>query len=131
MKIVGLEIKKVKIGKFFPKKNEVELHIFFNDGADKEIFKTVKIDDSEHAGEEVLADLKKMIKNIHREDVKEGESIIENFLNIVVKQEDEFIEETGKFLEKVKIKMEGLINKKDAEGYMDLIRELKSLKLEF
>jgi hypothetical protein len=91
----------------------------------------VKIDDSEHAGEEVLADLKKMIKNIHREDVKEGESIIENFLNIVVKQEDEFIEETGKFLEKVKIKMEGLINKKDAEGYMDLIRELKSLKLEF
>ena len=131
MKIVSLEIKKVEIGKFFPKKNEVELHIFFNDGADKEIFKTIDVNDGGHAGEEILADLRKIIKNIHKKDIKEEELIIENFLNIVVKQEDRFIEETAKFIEKIKIKMEEIKNKKDADGYMDMIREFKNLKLKF
>ena len=124
-------IRHLEIGKFFPKKNEVELHIFFNDGQDKEIFKVVNVDDGGHAGEEILADLRKIIKNIHKKDIEEEESIIENFVNIVVKQEDQFIEETVKFLEKIKIKMEGIVNKKDADGYMDMIREFKNLKLKF
>tara|TARA_Y100000294_G_scaffold178065_1_gene207095 strand:- start:310 stop:711 length:402 start_codon:yes stop_codon:yes gene_type:complete len=130
MKIVSLEIKKVEIGKFFPKKNEVELHIFFNDGHDKEIFKVVNVGDGEHASEEILADLRKIIKNIHKKDIGEEESIIGNFLNIVVKGEDKFAEETAKFIEKVKIKMEEIMNKKDADGYINMIREFKSMKLE-
>ena len=123
-------VKKVEIGKFFPRKNEVELHIFFNDGQDKEIFKVVNVNDEEHIGEEILADLRKIIQNIHKKDIGEEESIIDNFLNIVVKEEDKFAEETAKFIEKVKIKMEEIMNKKDANGYMNLIREFKNMKLE-
>ena len=49
MKIISLEIKKIEIGKFFPKENKVELSIFFNDGADKEILKVVDMSDPEIA----------------------------------------------------------------------------------
>ena len=129
MKIVSLEVKKVGIGKFFPKKNEAELQIAYNDGADKEILKTVDIADPEGSAESILTDLRKMTKEIHKND-KEG-TIIDNFVNIVVKNEDELLKEISKFIQKVSIKIEEINSKKEAEGYLDMIRELKNLKLEF
>ncbi len=47
MKIVSLDIKKIGIGKFFPKEDKVELDINFNDGVDKEILKVVDMSDPE------------------------------------------------------------------------------------
>ena len=129
MKIVSLEVKKVGIGKFFPKKNEAELQIAYNDGADKEILKTIDIADPEGSAESILTELRKMTKEIHKDD-KEG-TIIDNFVNIVVKNEEELQKEISKFIQKVNIKIEEINNKKEAEGYLDMIRELKSLKLEF
>ena len=129
MKIVSLEIKKIGIGKFFPKKNEVELQIFFNDGADKEIFKTVDVNDFEKSTEEIILEMRRIEKEIHKND-NEG-TIIDNYINIVVKDEDVLIKEISKFIQKVGIKMEEITNKKEAEGYLDKIREFKSLKLEF
>ena len=129
MKIVSLEVKKVEIGKFFPKKNEAELQIAYNDGADKEILKTIDMADPESSAESILTDLRKMTKEVHKDD-KEG-TIIDNFVNIVVKNEDELLKEISKFIQKVSIKIEEINSKKEAEGYLDMIRELKNLKLEF
>ena len=63
MKIVSLEIKKIEVGKFFPKENRVELDIFFNDGSDKEIFKMVDISDAKGSAEDIFEDLRKLEKN--------------------------------------------------------------------
>ena len=128
MKIVSLEIKKIGIGKFFPKENKAELHIFFNDGADKEILKTVDVSDSEKSAENILADLRKMEKKIHKND-KEG-SIIDNFVNIVVKDEDNLLKEISNFIQNISIKLNDINNKKEVEGYLDTIRELKNMKFE-
>jgi len=129
MKIISLEIKKVKIGKFFPKEEKVELNIFFNDGSDKEMFKTVDASDAEGSAEAVLADLRKMEKNIHRNS-EEG-NIIEGLINIVVKNENETIKEIARFIQKAGAKMEEIKSRNVADGYLDIIRELKNLKLEF
>lgn len=130
MKIISLEIKKVRIGKFFPKENKVELDIFFNDGNDKEIFKTVDASDAEGAAETILADLRKMEKSIHKNS-NARESIVESFVNIVVKNENEVIKEIARFIQKVEARMEEIKSKNVAEGYLDLIRKLKSLRVEF
>jgi len=95
MKIVSLEVKKIGVGKFFPKKNEAELQIMFNDGTDKEILKTIDITDPEGSAESILTNLRKMTKEIHK-DNKEG-TIIDNFVNIVVKNEDELQIEISTF----------------------------------
>ena len=130
MKIISLEIKKVSIGKFFPKENKAELDIFFNDGGDKEIFKTIDVSDAEGSAEAVLADLRKMEKNIHRSSQNE-EPIVENFVNIVVKNEGKAIKEIAKFIQKIEARMEEIKSKNAAEGYLERIRQLISLKVEF
>ena len=130
MKIISLEIKKVSIGKFFPRENKVELDIFFNDGSDKEIFKTVDVSDAEGSAENILADLKKMEKNIHKNSEARN-SIVENLINIVVKNENETIKEIARFIQEVEARMEEIKNKNVAEGYLDRIRQLKSLKVDF
>jgi len=130
MKIVSLEIKKIRIGKFFPKEDKVELDIFFNDGSDKEIFKIVDISDSERAAEDILMDLRKMEKNIHK-DSENRELIVDNYVNIVIKNEDSLIKEISAFVQKIGIKINQIKQKDIAEGYLDVIRELKNLKVEF
>lgn len=130
MKIISLEIKKIRIGKFFPKEDKVELEVFFNDGNDKEIFKIVETSDSENAAEGILADLRKMEKNIHKSD-ENKELIVENYVNIVIKNEDYIIQETSEFIQKIKNKIDEIKQKDVAEGYLDIIRELKNLKVEF
>ena len=70
MKIVSLEIKKIGIGKFFPKEDKVELDIFFYDGSDKEIFKIIETSNPENAAESILTDLRKIEKNIHKNSEK-------------------------------------------------------------
>ncbi|HJN56418.1 MAG: hypothetical protein QF436_02290 [Candidatus Woesearchaeota archaeon] len=129
MKIIGIEFKKISIGNFFPKQNQVELNISFNDGSDKEISKTIDISTPEESAEDILTDLRKLEKSINKSENKE--SIIENFMNIVIKEEDEVISKTSKFIHNIGIKIEEIKGKKDAEGYLDMIRELKSLKIDF
>ena len=130
MKIVSLEIKKMEVGKFFPKENRVELDIFFNDGSDKEIFKMVDISDAKGSAEDIFEDLRKLEKNIHKNNSHE-ELIVDNYVNIVIENEDSLIKEVSEFIQKIKNKIEEIRQKNVAEGYLDMIRELKNLKAEF
>ncbi len=129
MKIIGIEIKKIGIGNFFPKQDKVELNVSFNDGLDKEIFKTVDISNPEESAEDIIGDLRKLEKSINKSENKE--SIIENYMNIVVKDEENITKEISKFIYAVGAKIEEIKGKKDAEGYLDMIRGLKGLKIEF
>ncbi|MEK6869569.1 MAG: hypothetical protein AABX74_05025 [Nanoarchaeota archaeon] len=130
MKIISLEIKKIGIGRFFPKENKVELDLLFNDGSDKEIFKTIDVSDAEGSAENILADLRKMEKSIHKN--SEADSpIVDNFINIVVKNENETIKDIARFIQKIEIKMEEIKSRNVAEGHLERIRQLKSLKVDF
>ncbi|MBW2976911.1 hypothetical protein KY347_05685 [Candidatus Woesearchaeota archaeon] len=129
MKIVGIEIKKIGIGKFFPGEGRVELSILFNDGADREIFRTIDASEAEKVAEDILIGLRKLEKSIHKS--AESEIAVDNFVNIVIKEEDNLVKEIAKFVQKAKGKMDKIKGKNTAEGYLDLIRELKNLKLEF
>jgi len=129
MKIVSLEIKKISIGKFFPKEKEVELQITFNDGMDKEIPKKVDVMDPEGSAEMILSDLRKMEKKIHKNDDDE-KSVIDNFVNIVIEDEDELIRNIAKFIQKISTSLEDINKKKDAEGYLEMIRNIKTIKFE-
>ena len=120
----------MEVGKFFPKENRVELDIFFNDGSDKEIFKMVDISDAKGSAEDIFEDLRKLEKNIHKNNSHE-ELIVDNYVNIVIENEDSLIKEVSEFIQKIKNKIEEIRQKNVAEGYLDMIRELKNLKAEF
>ena len=130
MKIISLEIKKIGVGKFFPKRDKVELQIFFNDGSDKEIFKIVDATNAVSAAEDILIDLRKMEKNIHKNN-ENKENIVDNYINIVIKDEDQLVDEIAGFILNVKKKIDEIKQKNVAEGYLDIIRDLKNLEIEF
>ena len=130
MKIISLEIKKIGVGKFFPKQDKVELQIFFNDGSDKEIFKIVDAANAVSAAEGILIDLRKMEKNIHKNN-ENRENIVDNYVNIVIKDEDQLVDEIAGFILDVKKKIDEIKQKDVAEGYLDIIRDLKNLEIEF
>ena len=129
MKIVGLELKKITIGKFFPREDKVELDILFNDGADKEIFNVVNASDPQNSAENILIDLRKLENTIHKN--YGGEFIVNNVVNIVIKEEDRLVKEISQFIQQIRNKMNDIKNKNVAEGHLDRVRELKKLKIEF
>ncbi len=130
LKIISLEIKKITIGRFFPKDNKLELEISFNDGTDKEILKVVNMEDAKKAAENVLSELIKMENQINRDEGPK-KIIAGNLINIVVKDKDNLIKEITGLIQQAKIKIDEIKSKNVAEGYLELIRKLKSLKLEF
>lgn len=130
MKIISLEIKGIKVGRFFPKDGKAQLHVMFNAGFDKEVIREINFSDPESSAENIITALRKMEKQIHKNDDNMGITM-ENFVNIVVKDEDKLVEEISSFIQKVGIKIDEINNKKEADGYLDRIRELNSLKLEF
>jgi len=77
-----------------------------------------------------MADLRKMEKSIHKNN-EDVEPIVESLVNVVVKNEDDVIKEIASFIQEVKAKIEIIQSKNVAEGYLDTIRQLKSLKVEF
>jgi hypothetical protein len=130
MKIAGVEFKRIGIGRFFPKQDQVEIIVLFNDGSDKEVYKTVDANDPENAAYMIMENIKKLEKNIH-ESSENTDSILGSSLNIVIKNEDMLKREIPKFISLVKSKMDEIKKLKVAEGYLDLIREFKDMKLEF
>lgn len=124
MKIISLEIRKINIEKFFPRENKLELNIFFNDGTDKEIFKIVDVSDSKDAAEDILNEIRKIERTIHKD-------ILGEIINIVIKDEDKLINAIAEFIKQARDKVGQIKSKRDAEGYLDLIRDLKGIKVEF
>lgn len=129
MKIINLKVNKLEIEKFFPSKNEVELKISFDDGAEKTILKTVDTSKPEDSAKNIVEGLRKLEKSMNKDD--EEKNIIESFVNIIIEDEDSLQEKMGIYFQKIQVKLEELSIKKEAAGYLDLIRNLKSLKLEF
>jgi len=130
MKIINVEIKKIRIGKFFPKEDKVELNINFNDGADKDVFKIIDISNPENAADNILIGIRKMEKSIHKNGDNK-ESIVDNFVNIIITDEDSVLKEITNFIQKAKNRIDEIKSKNVAEGYLDMVRELKNLKVEF
>ncbi|MCH7681346.1 hypothetical protein IID10_18615, partial [candidate division KSB1 bacterium] len=93
-------------------------------------FKIVDAANAVRAAEGILIDLRKMEKNIHKNN-ENRENIVDNYVNIVIKDEDQLVDEIAGFILDVKKKIDEIKQKDVAEGYLDIIRDLKNLEIEF
>ena len=128
MKIINVKLKKISVNSFSARDYSVELAIDFNDGIDKQIMRHTVIDYPEMVAEHIFNDLKKMEKNIN---IKfNGESILDNYVNVVMQNEDEDKKKIAKFLQRVSDKINKIKNKRVVEGYINLIKEINLMKVE-
>lgn len=129
IKIVGIEFKKIKVNKFLPKEKTVEFTIFFNDGYDKEIIKNINLAGIEGAAENIINDIVNMEKNINKE--FDGEVLLENSVNVVVKNQESLFPKIKEFLRNVSGGIEKVRACQSAEGYLDLVAKVNRMYLEF
>jgi negative regulator of replication initiation len=128
-KIVSIEFKKIKVNKFLPKEKKVEFSIFFNDGDDKEIIRSIDLNNIGGVAEDIIKDLVKMEKNINRE--FDGAELVEDSVSVVVKNEDGLLPKINDFLKKVSEGIEKVRACQTAEGYLDLVGKVNRMMVEF
>lgn len=129
IKIVSVEFKKIKVNKFLPKEKTVEFSIFFDDGNDKEIIKSVNLNNIKGIAENIVDDIVNMEKNINKE--FDGEMLLENSVNVVVKNEENLVPKINEFLKNVSGGIEHVRASQTAEGYLDLVSKVNRMWMEF
>ena len=129
MRKILIKFKKITVDKFSPKEKTVELDIYFNDGADKEITKKIGVDDPGKLAEAIVLEIRNLEKSVHQR--FNGESILDSIVNIVFEEEDKTLSKLTMFLSRVCEKIDAVRMSRDASGYLDLINKVNSMVFEF
>ncbi|MFH1398605.1 MAG: hypothetical protein ABIG95_00665 [Candidatus Woesearchaeota archaeon] len=129
MKIINITLLRIRVTGFFPREEQVEFEVSFDDGKQKQFHKTAKITDHKSIVNRIFLEIKTMENSAYKE--FDGETLTANSLKIIFQNE----KSARKALEVFFIELIGRIamvkNIKIAEGYMDAIRCVRSMRLEF
>ena len=126
MREVRIRLLGLKVNSFSLPDNSVEVEITFDDGNLKQIYRTVRLENSKLAAESLLADMVKMERNINSD--FDGETLITN-ANIYLEDLGENIKDVTGFFNNVHGKLLQIGHKKDAQGYIGLVNELHRMEL--
>lgn len=129
MKGINVELRGVMVSSFSPSKDEVSFLVSFNDGKDKEITKNVKIESTDDIALQIIKDIRRVENSLHAE--FDGKSVLDDYINIVIKDEDKVTEKLKHFVSKVFEKIKVIKSQKTADGYMSLINQVNSMKIDF
>ncbi len=126
MKIINVELKSIKVASFSPSKQEVSFVISFNDGKEKEITKTAKVEKGDSAALQVIRDIRRIENSLNAE--FDGKALLDDYINIIIKDEAKVTGRIAAFISKVFEKIKVIKNQKVAEGYVNLINSVNSMK---
>ena len=129
MKVINVEVRRIKVASFSPARQDVSFLVSFNDGKDKEITKTFRIKDSKDAALEIIRDLRKVENSLNAE--FDGKAVLDNYINIKIKDEDKITEKIAMFASKVFEKVKLIKNQTVADGYIALINKVNSMMMDF
>ena len=129
MKIINVELKSIKVASFSPSKQEVSFVISFNDGKEKEITKTAKVEKGDSAALQVIRDIRRIENSLNAE--FDGKALLDDYINIVIMDEEKITEKMKQFISKVFEKIHVIKNQRVADGYISLINSVNSMGTEF
>ncbi|MBI4141466.1 hypothetical protein HY484_00915 [Candidatus Woesearchaeota archaeon] len=129
MKKVEVNFKRLEIVRAFPRDNSVEVCLMLNDGKDKIMSRSVKLDNTVLVADELIREVRNKMQLLHKsesfdDDVLSGITVIK-----FLQDEDLLLEKISKFLssarEKIKVASTGRLS------YYDMEFQLKKTVLEF
>ena len=129
IKIVSVEFKIIKVNKFLPKEKRVEFSVFFNDGDNKEILRSIDLNSIGGVAENIINDIVDMEKNINKE--FNGEILLENSVNVIIKNKEGLLPKINDFLKKVSENIDKVRAHQSSDGYLNLVNNVNNMKLEF
>ena len=129
IKIISLELKKLKVNKFFSKEKTADFSVFFNDNLDKEIIVSVDLKNLEGVAEKIVNNIINMEKNLHKE--FDGVALLNDSVKVIVKDLDSIIPRVKAFLNKIAEYVDKVRALKTADGYLDLVGKINRMELIF
>lgn len=102
MKAVDVKLKKLEVSKVDVRNNEVELRLIINDGKDKALVRSVKLEEVTERAQELFVEVRKKMKAVHQnQDI--AEDILGGFVIIRFKDDEELcVERITKFLNNIR-----------------------------
>jgi len=128
MKVVHIRIKGVSVNKFLPKDNTIEMTVNFDDGQSKEIIKSVTMGENNVLGDDIVEEIKKIVRNANQEFSEDG--LFDSVVNIVIEKEEESVEKMNRFFKDLYSKIQDVNHSKVADGYINLLNNVLRMKLE-
>jgi hypothetical protein len=126
MKPVDVVLKQAEVMNFDPKTGIVEFRIVVNDGKDKAIVRSEKIDDCAELANDLFQDVRKKMKSIHKSISLDDDPLASIVLVRIQGDEELLIERLSKFFASIKEKMRNANMRK--LSYYDMERQIKGLK---
>lgn len=127
MMLVEVDLLKLKVGSFSAKDDSVVLEVHFNDGENKQIFRTTKLEKPEDVVKDIYAELIRMEENINMR--FDGATMVSN-VNVLIKNREKNKKKMINFFKKIRIMIEKIKSMKVAEGYLDMISDINRMELE-
>ena len=129
MRIINVQLKSIKVTSFYPKEEQVEFLVAFDDGKPHQFHKTVRIQDPKSLANRMLLEIRSIEKSKNVE--FNGETIFDSHVNIVIEDERAVKKKMSKFFLDVLTRVESVKKFKEAVGYMDALNRVRMMKLVF
>ena len=129
MNIINVDVNRIKVSSFSPARQDVSFVISFNDGKEKEITKTMGVKPASDAVIEILRAIRGVENSLSAE--FDGRAVLDHHTNIKINNEDKVTDKMTAFVSKVFDKISVIKKQTVAEGYMQLIANVNSMKMEF
>ncbi len=129
MRIINVQLKSISVTSFYPKEEQVEFLVTYDDGKPRQFHKTVRIQDPKSLANRFLIEIRNIEKSKNVE--FNGETIFDSHVNIVIENEAAAKKNMAKFFLDVLTKVENVKNFKEATGYMDALNRVRIMKMVF
>ena len=129
MKIIDVQLKSIRVTAFYPKEEQVEFEVTFDDGKIHQFHKTVRIQDPKSIANRMILEIRSIEKSKHIE--FDGQTIMDSYVNVVIQDENAIKKKMAKFFLDVLTRVENVKKFKEATGYMDAVNKVRMIKLVF
>jgi len=114
----------------FSLKEAVQIKILFNESSNKQLKFKVPLQKLEEEAHNIVRAVRKYVKETNQTD-QFGDGFLDNFVNVVITNEEGVEERLKAFLRKIAEKKGHIAGSRMHSGYMDVINQVKNLKTSF
>ncbi len=128
MQQVIMSFKQLQLTKYVPQTDEITIRLIVNDGKDKQLLRTVKLEEPEKLASTIITEARRKIKELHSS--SEGDGILGSLTVLKLNQdEDNILERTTRFLSSCKERTRAAKAKR--MSWYDLEKQLTGAQLDY
>jgi len=128
MKPINVKFLSMKVSGFNAQQGSISMEINFNDGNNKQVVRKTIIDDARALSNSIVDEIIQMEQRIHYEvDSRELKTVV----HVNIHNEYEIVDRMTNFLSSISHMIKNIMVAKLADGYMDKIKSLNRMKIDF